>query len=147
MSSVTGLKVKERRTDKTDFRLNDWYRENLPWDFPRTDIDFCVIDYDRAVPVAIIEHKHKLCPETTEELYRTANYKALKCLADGNALPFFEVRWRDDFAVFRVTAINSEARYILPQVTQNMLQAKYIQFIEELRELPRMILNSEQNDI
>jgi len=95
-----------------------------------------MLEYDRATPVALIEYKHKNTSRCVDDLQRSANYKAIINLANAAGLPIFEVRWRDDFAVFQVTPLNHFARTFYLSYQKNFAAAEYKLFLRSLRSLP-----------
>jgi hypothetical protein len=70
---------------------------------PATDLDFVLVEYDRARPAAIVEYKHEralVC-----NAYNTS-IAALRVLADGAAIPLFVAQYNEGFTRWTVLAIN-----------------------------------------
>lgn len=86
---------------------------------PAVDIDFLLIEYDRAKVQALIEYRH-----TNGHVIKDASIKAIIDLADRAGVPFFIVRyhyatddgtlWKENTTIdtpafFRITACNQHA--------------------------------------
>jgi hypothetical protein len=85
-------------------RHRDW-----GFDAPLVDIDFLVIEYDYAIPKALISYKSEnALPE------KEANRKAFTRLADSAKLPAFEVTYTKKLASYSVEPLNNFASYKMP---------------------------------
>lgn len=103
--------VKKERTGWRDESLSQRHRL-WGWDCPALDIDFLVIEYDKAEPKAIVEYKN----EHAAPQYAThPSYRALKKLADCAKIPLIACRYSDDLSKFKVTALNESALNYIPK--------------------------------
>jgi len=98
------------------------------YNLPAVDVDFVLLEYDRAQPVALIEYKHEASAEVRASM---PSYQALISLGNRAALPVFCVRYADDFAWFSVVPLNAQARLGWERTT--MTEAQYVAFLYALR--------------
>lgn len=107
---------REERTGWRDERIS--LRHRYYWGFhcPAVDVDFLMIEYDTAIPIAIVEYKHEYADL---QLPSKPSYRAIRELANRANLPFFAARYAEDFSTFTVTPLNSRARQFLS--TQTMM--------------------------
>ena len=105
------MKVKEERTGWRDQRISTLHR-SWGYDCPALDIDFLMLEYDRCVPSALVEFKHENAPPIRME---HPSVRTLKELAHRARIPFFLVRYADNFSWFHVTPGNDEACPFIPE--------------------------------
>ena len=99
---------------------------------PGADIDFLLVEYDRSVPVALIEYKHHLVGSINPE---HPNYRAVGQLADFAQLPFFVVFYWPDCWAFRVQSMNLAAEDIEAYKDADLLtEREYVSGLYELRD-------------
>ena len=121
------MRVRQERTGWRDLRLNDRHRL-WGWDCPATDIDEFV-EYDNGKAAALIEYKN----EYAQVVYPTnTNRRALVDVCDRARLPCFGVRYADNFAWWRITPLNDEARRVITGCVQ-MSEREYVAFLYKLR--------------
>lgn len=124
-------KTREVKSEKLGFRderISSWHR-GIGYDFPATDLDFPLLEYDRGVPAAVIEYKHK----NQKGIKRShPTIRALSILCDRARLPFFIVRYADECDVFTVTPVNGRARQFVKETTL-MCETVYIKLLGRLR--------------
>lgn len=120
--------VTQERTGWRDERLSLLHRE-WGFDLPMVDIDFLVVEYDHARPVALIEYKHEFASKTDLTKH---NYVVLANLGDAADLPVFIVRYADDFSWWRVEAVNMIAAAVVP-IPRQVEQERYVKFLTFLR--------------
>lgn len=97
--------------ERTGWRDEALSRRHRKWGLncPAEDIDFILIEYDNATPVAIVEYKHwQAKPVDLNE----ANYKALRRMADKCELPLIVAKYWPDTWAFRVQPVNDLAKRI-----------------------------------
>ena len=99
------------------------------WDCPMIDVDWLVVEYDKAVPVALVEYKN----EHAKPVDPThPSYRALALMGDRARIPSVVVHYKSDYSLFRPVALNSIAQSKIP--TDNVLsQREYIRWIYRLR--------------
>jgi len=120
--------VRKERTGWRDESISQRHRE-WGWDCPAVDIDFLLVEYDRACPVAIIEYKHEKAPLQ----YAThPSYRALSTLATDAGRSFFAVRYAGDFSWWKVTPLNEVALSLCPERVQ-YTESEYVAFLHGLR--------------
>lgn len=111
-----------------DEEISAWHR-SLGFDLPATDIDFLLIEYDKALPKALIEYKHQ---NSKKIPVHGANIRATSALATRAKIPFFVVRYSQDFTSFGVIPLNSYARLFVPG-RELMGKESFIKLLERLR--------------
>lgn len=111
------------------------------YNVPACDLDFPLIEYDKAKAAALIEYKH----ERAEAVYlNNPSIRALSDLGSRASIPAFVVRYKDDFSKYKVTAINDIGREILQTECKVMYEADYIRFLYRLRgnEAPERVIDN-----
>ena len=124
------------RDEKLSKRHRDWGK-----DCPMADIDFLVIEYDCAVPKALVEYKHEQqSVENFLKYLKGSNCKAIGHLGDMAQLPAFVVRYKDDLSAYHARPINAVAREWLPK-PKTMAESEWVSFLYRLRgrEIPQEI--------
>lgn len=98
--------VRKERTGWRDEALSERHRK-WGWDCPAVDVDFLMLEYDRGMPVALVEYKneHAASVNLTHPTFR-----ALTELADRAGVLFLLVRYATDFSTWRVTPVNQVAK-------------------------------------
>lgn len=125
----TQLKVKPERLGFRDENLSAWHR-SLGYDFPATDLDFLLCEYDRGEPKAIIEFKMNAGAKIAKT---HPSLRAVQKLCDRADLPFFVVRYAEDLSVFRVIPMNSAAMVLCPNGSRIMSDEVFKRFLERIR--------------
>ena len=133
------------RHNKRDEILSAKHRR-WGYDVPAVDIDFLLVEYDRAKVQALIEYRHD-----NGQIRHDASIKAIIDLADRACVPFFIVRyyyadddgsiWNDQHrtidtpAFFRIIACNQHARkFWFSQHVDSWLSEKEFQvWLHEIR--------------
>lgn len=117
-------KVKKERTGWRDFEISKRHRK---WgaDCPSVDLDFVMLEFNYAKPVAIVEYKHNKTKESPP--FCAKRYKALKNLANGyedHQLPFFiAVYWKNPWR-FQVHPKNDAAESHYKHVAKEIISEK-----------------------
>jgi hypothetical protein len=137
--------VNQRRTDFHDFDFSDFHRL-LGGDCPMQDIDQMYYEYDRYMPIALIEMK---CVLAEILGYFSAQAKAHRNLANyfknpttGLCLPFFVIHRSQDFRNFGIRPYNERAENMLaslgvePGKPHCVDAAGYVEFVYWLRQRP-----------
>lgn len=111
-------------------------------DCPMVDIDFLAVEYDRATPMALIEYKHEFAAPVRLRPFRdmSPSVKALVVLANRAQVPAFVVRYKDDFAKYKVSALNRRAADFIEADplydgahVAVMTEVGYVEFLYRLR--------------
>lgn len=105
--------VTQERTGWRDRRISERHRK-WGFDCPALDIDFLMLEYDRGKAAALVEFKHE---KAATVHFGHPSMRALKGLADAAAIPFFLVRYADDFSLYHVTPGNAAACALVPEPT------------------------------
>lgn len=101
----------EERSGWRDEALSLRHRE-WGFDCPAVDIDFLLIEYDKAEPRALIEYKNQHAQPIE---MKNPSIRAIKKLADDAQLPALLVRYADDFSWWKVRPLNENAKgYVSP---------------------------------
>jgi len=99
--------------ERTGFRDEALSRRHREWgyDCPATDVDLLLLEYDRGLPAAVIDYKHRSSQVALAE--QTPNLSALGSLydRDGKQLPFFVVYYDPDTWAFKFYPMNEQARW------------------------------------
>lgn len=116
------------------------------YNVPATDIDHILCEYDRAIPVALIEHRH-----INGSIRNDSNMSCLRTLANMASLPFFIVQYYyadddgsiwcdqnrtiDTPAFFRIITGNDRAEklWFTQEVDTFMNEEEYKAFLHEIR--------------
>lgn len=136
---MTERKVKPRHTNYGDGPISDWHRRALGYDMPAVDVDKLLIEYESALPAAVIDFKFWNVKRL--EPFSASN-KALRelCAARSYELPFFIVKYAPDCASFLTYSMNPAARKFVggsPGSYAAMNSQEFIQFQQELREFQK----------
>ena len=131
-------KVAEERNGWRDERISRRHRQ-WGWDCPAVDIDFLMLEYDRGLPSAIVEFKHE---NAMPIKMGHPSVQALSVLSNRAAIPFFLVRYADDFSQFYVTPGNDRASTLLPEA-KGMNETEWVTLLYRCRgrEMPGELLN------
>jgi len=132
-------------TDKTRLERNHWRDAQMSdrhrsWGFncPCTDIDFLLVEYHIAKPVALIEYKHYKAdfPNLAQ-----ASYRALEALADKAQLPLLLTFYWPDIWAFRVYALNTFAMHYFSE-QEDLTESEYVARLHRMR---RLVLSKEMS--
>ena len=126
--NTNGKQVKGERTGWRDLRLSQRHRT---WgsNCPAVDIDFLSLEYDRGMPVAIVEYKHENAPP---QYASNPNYQALINLGNRAELPVFAVRYTNDFEWWEVVPLNELAKTYCPE-RKHMTEFGWVTFLYHMR--------------
>jgi hypothetical protein len=102
------------------------------FDCPAADIDFLMVEYNRGVPVALIDYKHH---NSKERYDGSANMRAVVVLADRAAVPFFVARYCPRTWWFRVHPKNDLARKMFEE-GQPFREIEFVEMLYRLRGIP-----------
>lgn len=96
------------KIERTGWRDKEISERHRLWgnDCPAVDIDFLLLEYDRALPVALVEYKMELSNESN---WNHPSYKAMRILANNSKIPFFVSRYKKDFSLFTPKPMNDFA--------------------------------------
>ena len=110
----TAQEVAPERTGWRDERISMRHRKR-GFDCPALDIDFLLLEYDHGLPSALAKFKH----ENVKSIHvGHPSIRALQVLANRGCIPFFLVRYADDFSWYYVTPGNDNARAFLAEPTK-----------------------------
>ena len=119
------MDVKPERTGWRDIGLSLRHRE---WGkaCAAVDIDFLMVEYNRRIPVALVEYKneHAEPPDL-----RSANFDAIRVLANDSRIPFYLCRYGTDYSWFEVTALTHLARQCLGGDKVTLSERQYVKFL------------------
>lgn len=126
------LEVRKERTGWRDLSLNERHRE-WGYDCPAVDVDQMFIEYDRAIPKALVEYKNE---HAAPQRMNGTSYKALVALGNMAGLPVFFVRYADDFSWFRVYPMNALATDYVNFDYLDMSECEYVDLLYRIRGTP-----------
>ena len=117
------------------------------YDCPAVDIDFLLIEYDKAEPKALVEYKNEHAQPIT--ISKNSSILAMIELANRAELPALLVRYADDFSWWKVAPLNHEARQQMPPKENDSQSVWYfdeVQFVTLLysirgRQIPPSIVS------
>ena len=119
------------RDDKISARHRLW-----GWDCPAVDIDFILCEYNKGLPVALIEYKHK-----DAQLPNMGN-PSIMALADlatnysKGPLPCFIAVYCNVHWWFKIIPLNSAAEKIYPNATsRNLSEKRYVASLYYMRNI------------
>lgn len=128
-------RVRGERSGWRDEKISQRHRE---WGFncPLTDIDFLVVEYYYSQPKAIVEYKHEHAKIDFTKLTSIGmapqSYKAIEHLANAANIPFFVVRYKDDFSFWNITPMNKQAKSYVKE-TKNLSEEAYVELLYKIR--------------
>lgn len=97
------------------------------WDVPVNDLDLVTFSSDSGKPAAVVEYKKGLHIWVDP---RSRPIQAMRRLADASGLPFFVVRYTDDYATFELDPVGEAACKALGVGSRIALpQAQYFAFM------------------
>lgn len=128
------MTVKSERTGWRDKAISERHRL---WGFncPATDIDFLVIEYSAGKAKALIEYKHEKAHIDFSKNgvgMHPKSYSALCDLADRANLPFFVIRYAENFRFWQVIPFNDHAKVWLERET-TMTEKEFVTFLYRLK--------------
>ncbi|MDL2254338.1 hypothetical protein LJC49_09795 [Ruminococcaceae bacterium OttesenSCG-928-I18] len=104
------------------------------WDCPAVDLDFVMLEYDKSLPVAVIEYKNENAKPVDKA---HPSMRAMAELANRAQIPFFVCKYQSRFQWFEVTAMNIIA---IPKISISKKNSKlllteeqYVRFLYFLR--------------
>jgi len=127
-----GMFARQERHGFRDERISKRHRE---WgvDCPCVDLDFPVIEFHLAKPVAVIEYKHANALARFPD-FRHATYRGLSAFADNSNVPFAVVFYWPEIWAFRVYPVNAIAQQHFEN-PEDMCERDFVQRIYRLRRL------------
>lgn len=120
--------VKKEITGWRDLALNDEHRK-WGWNCPAVDLDHLFLEYDKGIPVAVMEYKRETAPL---QYLTDPTYRAIIELTKRGCIPFFVVRYAKDFSWWKVRQANEFAEKILPEI-KIFTRKEWIQWMHQLR--------------
>jgi hypothetical protein len=118
------------RTGWRDAGLSARHR-SWGFDLPATDLDFLLLEYTFGKAKAIVEYKHERATSTLRICHPTI--EAIRDLADKAELPFFVVRYSDDYLTWTPHAGNAHARVWVPGGVATLRELEYVQLLKDIR--------------
>lgn len=120
--------VSTERTGWRDVYLAQRHRQ---WGIgcPAVDMDLILVELNNMKVCAIIEYKHEFA---RPQLPTNPTYVALAGMASSAAVPFFAVRYAQDYSWWRVIPLNGNAKQVLPDRTE-MTERQYVEFLYRIR--------------
>ncbi len=128
--------MKSVAIERTGWRDEALSRRHRMWgyDCPAVDIDFLLVEYDFAQPVALIEFK---CDLGKMPCLTNKSFLAIIELCNRANVKFFLARYYRDFQNWNVTRLNKSAREFLPQIGLNgMSELEFVSLLYRLRGRP-----------
>ena len=120
------------RDDALSLRHREWGH-----DCPAVDLDFLLIEYDRAEPKALVEYKNEHAQPIV--VSKSPSIRAMAKLADDANLPAFLVRYADDFTWWKVRPLNRQSLvYAMPYLSDQQYdfivdELEYVALLYKLR--------------
>lgn len=89
------------------------------------DLDFILLEYDKAAPRALIEYKseHAIAQSPTHP-----SYLALAQVGGRASIPVFAVRYAQNFSWWRIVSLNEVAKRMFPR-RQEMTERQYVSWL------------------
>lgn len=108
---MSAFQAKPERTGWRDLHLSARHRK---WGLacPAIDVDFLLCEYDKGKATALIEYKGEWAAKSYPS---HPSYLALPNLGDRAQLPVFVVRYSMDFTFWKIIALNSVAKKMVPE--------------------------------
>lgn len=104
--------VSRERTGWRDAALSARHRE---WgdNCPAVDADFLLVEYNRAIPTAIVDYKHATLGGIIQPNAATTLALGSLYTKEGEQLPFFIARYWPETWAFKIRPMNDAARSLL----------------------------------
>lgn len=128
------LNVKEEVNNWRDRRLSNRHRA-WGWDCPATDLDFIMVEYNRNIPVAIIDYKHGNSKGSIQKICRSSSVQAQLTLANMAGIAFSVVLYWPDTWVFMTYPANDSARRVF-NPGERLTELEYVKKLYSLRGIP-----------
>ncbi len=122
------IEVAKERSGWRDQKISARHRM-WGYDCPALDIDFLMLEYDQGKAAALVEFKHE---EAQAVHMGHPSIRALNALADAAGIPFFLVRYADDFSWYFVTPGNEKASGFVPEAIR-LTEPEWIQLLYRCR--------------
>lgn len=124
------MQVRKERTAWRDAEISARHRE-WGWNCPGVDLDFLMVEYNRGLPVGLIEYKHYKAQMPNQ---KHPTYRALSTLANAADLPFLLCFYWPECWAFKVYPVNEIAKqhYTDPE---NMTEREFVTRLYRLRRL------------
>ena len=93
-----------------------------------------MLEHDNGRAAAIVDYRHEDAPAIAKD---HPSIRAITRLADNSGVPFFVVRYADDFSWWYPTPVNGPARALLPEA-RRLTERQWVQLLYRCRgrELP-----------
>lgn len=123
--------------ERSGWRDKELSQRHRRWGFncPGVDLDFLMLEYNLAIPVAVVDYKHH---KSTENDFNGPNFRALGDLYDrhGKQLPLLIARYWPDVWAFEVLPLNASAEVWLPQCDWvPMTERQFVSGLYKMRDL------------
>lgn len=130
--------TKSERSGWRDEGLSQRHRK-WGWDCPALDLDFLLVEYDHAIPCALVEYKNE---HAAPQYASHPSYQTIIKLGNDAGLPVIACRYADDFKWWRVTPLNKIAKQFVPKQTE-MDEKGWVSLLYKIRgyEVPQSILD------
>lgn len=122
--------VPVERSRFRDEWISQWHR-SLGYGFPAVDVDFLLIEYDRRIPIALIDYKAR-APKDSDIDQTSANIQAICWMADASGLSFWWTYYRAESKQFYPRPMNELARGLIKR-ERWMDEDEYTRFLKHLR--------------
>lgn len=136
--------VKPERNSWRDEWISNRHRE-FGWDAPMTDLDFPALEYNKGVPVALIEYKHYKAKVTLNH----PSMKAMTWMADKCEIPFFTVIYYPEFNNYYVIPMNTCASQVPHcEISRIWSEKNYVKMLYWLRKVtcpPEILIKMKTN--
>jgi len=121
------------RLERTSWRDEGISLRHRTWGFdcPCTDIDFLLIEYHIAEPVALVEYKHF---QAAFPNLQQAGYRALKRLAEIAKLPLILAFYWPEVWAFRVYPLNESAKKFFRK-KESLSEYEYVERLHRMRRI------------
>ncbi len=126
------------RTGWRDMAISQRHRL-YGYDCPMFDIDFMCVEYDKSMPVCLVEYKNIQGQLNVD----SANIKALINLGNMANLPAFAALYVNDFSLYLIYGLNDLAKkyFSSPKI---ITEVEWVEFLYKLRgkNAPMIVLRS-----
>ncbi len=123
--------VRQERTSWRDEAISARHRL-WGFDCPAVDIDFLQLEYNHALPAALVDYK---AGKPRKLDLDGKSYRATCALADNSQIPFVVVFYDSNHWVFWVIPVNGIAQQHFPQRLM-MCERNYVSWLYRLRGIP-----------
>ena len=129
--------VRQVRLERSHWRDEELSLRHREWGFdcPATDIDFLMLEYNHAIPTAIIDYKLRTLNSREPDRNSSSHQASGKLTCGGKPLPYLVVFYMKGPWVFRLIPMNDIAQSLIRR-DRVLSERQYVTWLYKLRGIP-----------